>query len=88
MSPFRFADKLDAPILLIHGMADNNQGTFPMQSERFYNALKGHGAITRYVQLPYEAHGYRARENILHMLWEMETWLNTYVKPLPKDANE
>jgi dipeptidyl aminopeptidase/acylaminoacyl peptidase len=86
MSPFNHADKIKDPILLIHGMADNNQGTFPIQSERFYNALKGHGATTRYVQLPYEAHGYRGRENILHMLWEMETWLDTYVKPLPKDA--
>ena len=86
MSPFNFADKVKDPILLIHGMADNNQGTFPIQSERFYAALKGHGATTRYVQLPYEAHGYRGRENVLHKLWEQETWLDTYVKPLPKDA--
>jgi dipeptidyl aminopeptidase/acylaminoacyl peptidase len=86
MSPFNHADKIKDPILLIHGTLDNNQGTFPIQSERFYNALQGHGATVRYVQLPYEAHGYRGRENILQMLWEMETWLDTYVKPLPKDA--
>jgi dipeptidyl aminopeptidase/acylaminoacyl peptidase len=85
MSPFNYADKVKDPLLLIHGMADNNQGTFPIQSERFYNALKGHGATTRYVQLPYESHGYRGRENVLHMLWEMQTWLDTYVKPLPQD---
>ncbi len=85
MSPFNYADKVKDPLLLIHGMADNNQGTFPIQTERFYAALKGHGATTRYVQLPYEAHGYRGRENVLHKLWEQETWLNTYVKSQPKD---
>lgn len=86
MSPFNFADKVKDPLLLIHGEADNNQGTFPIQSERFYNALKGHGATTRFVLLPHEAHGYRARENLLHMLWEMETWLDTYVKPPPPEV--
>ena len=80
MSPFNFADKIKDPILLIHGEADNNSGTFPIQSERFYNALKGQGATTRFVLLPHESHGYRARESLLHMLWEMETWLDTYVK--------
>lgn len=80
MSPFNFADKVKDPILLIHGEADNNAGTFPIQSERFYNALKGHGATTRFVLLPHEAHGYRAKESLLHMLWEMETWLDLYVK--------
>ncbi len=80
MSPFSHADKIKTPILLIHGEADNNPGTFPIQSERFYNALKGHGATTRYVVLPYESHGYRAKESILHMLWEMNSWLEKYVK--------
>lgn len=80
MSPFNYADKIKTPILLIHGEADNNSGTFPLQSERFYNALKGHGATVRYVVLPAEAHGYAARENIMHMLWEMNTWLDKYVK--------
>ena len=80
MSPFNYANKIKHPLLLIHGAADNNNGTFPIQSERFYNALKGHGATTRYVQLPHESHGYRGRENVLHMLWEMENWLNGYVK--------
>ena len=86
MSPFNHADKVKDPLLLIHGALDNNPGTFPIQSERFYNALKGHGATTRYVQLPYESHGYRGRENVLHMLWEMEHWLDTYVKPPANDA--
>ncbi len=83
MSPFSYADKIKAPILLIHGEADNNQGTFPIQSERFYDALKGHGATVRLVFLPLEAHGYAARESLLHMLWEMNNWLNTYVKNPP-----
>jgi dipeptidyl aminopeptidase/acylaminoacyl peptidase len=80
MSPFSFADKIKTPILLIHGEMDNNTGTFPIQSERFYNAIKGHGGIVRYVQLPYESHGYAARENLLHMLWEQHQWLEKYVK--------
>ncbi|AHJ96186.1 alpha/beta hydrolase family protein [Hymenobacter swuensis] len=80
MSPFNYANKIKTPILLIHGEADNNSGTFPIQTERFYNALKGNGATVRYVVLPAEAHGYTARESIMHMLWEMNTWLDTYVK--------
>lgn len=80
MSPFSYADKIKTPILLIHGEMDDNQGTFPINSERLFNAIKGNGGTTRFVYLPYEAHGYRAKENILHMLWEMNTWLNTYVK--------
>jgi len=80
MSPFMHADKVKTPILLIHGIADNNSGTFPIQSERFYNALKGHGATTRLVMLPHESHGYRARESVMHMLWETTEWLNKYVK--------
>jgi dipeptidyl aminopeptidase/acylaminoacyl peptidase len=88
MSPFNFADKVKTPILLIHGEADNNSGTFPIQSERFYAALKGQGATVRYVVLPAEAHSYAARENLLHMLWEMDSWLNKYVKaPTPAVAN-
>lgn len=80
MSPFSYANKVKTPLLLIHGEADDNSGTFPIQSERFYSALKGHGAITRLVFLPNEAHGYRAKESIMHMLWEMDTWLEKYVK--------
>ncbi|MBI5688552.1 MAG: prolyl oligopeptidase family serine peptidase [Verrucomicrobia bacterium] len=80
MSPFNFAHQVKTPILLIHGAADNNAGTFPIQSERFYAALKGHGATARYVVLPHESHSYRARESLLHLLWEMETWLGTHLK--------
>lgn len=80
MSPFMHVDKINEPILLIHGEADNNSGTYPMQSERFYNALKGLGKTARLVMLPHESHGYRARESILHMLWEMQEWMNRYVK--------
>jgi dipeptidyl aminopeptidase/acylaminoacyl peptidase len=88
MSPFNFADKVNEPLLLIHGAADNNSGTFPIQSERFYAALKGHGATTRLTLLPHEAHGYRARESLLHMLWEMETWLDVHVKGAAKDGKK
>ena len=84
MSPFSFAHKVETPILLIHGQADNNSGTFPIQSERYYNALKGHGATARLVFLPNESHGYAAKESINHMLWEMDNWLEKYVK----DKNE
>ena len=80
MSPFSYADKLKEPILFIHGEADNNSGTFPIQTERFYNAIKGHGGTSRYVVLPYESHGYAAKESIMHTLWEMDTWLEKYVK--------
>jgi dipeptidyl aminopeptidase/acylaminoacyl peptidase len=80
MSPFNYADKIKEPILLIHGEADNNSGTFPIQSERFYNALKGHGATAKLVFLPHESHGYQARESILHTLHEMNAWMDKYVK--------
>jgi dipeptidyl aminopeptidase/acylaminoacyl peptidase len=80
MSPFMHADKVNEPILLIHGEADNNSGTFPIQSMRFYNALKGLGATARLVMLPAESHGYAARESVLHMMWEMDRWLDLYVK--------
>ena len=80
MSPFTYADRVNEPILLIHGEADDNSGTYPVQSERFYAALKGNGATVRYVVLPLEAHGYRARESVGHTLWEMTRWLDQYVK--------
>ncbi len=80
MSPFMNADKLKDPILLIHGMADNNSGTFPIQSERFYSTLKGFGATVRLVMLPHESHGYASRETILHKHWEVLRWMNEYVK--------
>lgn len=80
MSPFNFADKIKEPLLLIHGEADSNSGTFPMQSERMYAALKGNGATARLVMLPAESHGYRGRESIMHMAWEMDNWLEKYVR--------
>ncbi len=85
MSPFSFADKIKEPLLMIHGEADDNTGTFPIQSERFYNAIKGHGGVARFVLLPYESHGYRGKESILHMLWEMDKWLEKYVKQTGTD---
>jgi dipeptidyl aminopeptidase/acylaminoacyl peptidase len=83
MSPFFHADRVKDPILLMHGEMDDNSGTFPIQSERLYMALKGHGATVRYVTLPYEAHGYAARETLLHVLWERLAWFDKYVKNAP-----
>jgi dipeptidyl aminopeptidase/acylaminoacyl peptidase len=80
MSPFMHADKMKHALLLVHGEADNNSGTYPMQSERYFNALKGLGATVRLVMLPKESHGYRAKENILHLLWEQDQWLEKHVK--------
>jgi len=84
MSPFTYADSIKTPILLVHGMADDNTGTFPINSERLYAALKGNGGIVKYVQLPAEPHGYRARESIGHVMAEEVAWLDKYVKPKVK----
>jgi dipeptidyl aminopeptidase/acylaminoacyl peptidase len=80
MSPILYADRFKVPLLLIHGDADSNPGTFPLQSERMYQALKGNGKIVRYVSLPHEGHGYRARESVMHTLAEMTDWLDRYCK--------
>ena len=80
MSPFLHAHKIKTPLLLIHGEADNNSGTFPLQSERMYQAIKGNGGKARYVSLPNESHGYAARESVEHTLWEMVTWFDEHVK--------
>jgi dipeptidyl aminopeptidase/acylaminoacyl peptidase len=83
MSPFSYADKIKSPLLLIHGEADNNSGTFPIQSERLFSAIKGQGGTVRFVLLPLESHGYAGRESVLHMFWEMNNWMSTYVKNPP-----
>jgi dipeptidyl aminopeptidase/acylaminoacyl peptidase len=80
VSPFTYADKIKKPLLLIHGEADNNTGTFPIQSERLFQAIRGHGGTTRLVLLPFEAHGYSGRESVLHVIAEMFDWANKYVK--------
>jgi len=80
MSPFMYADKIKTPLLMIHGMADNNSGTFPVQSERLFAALKGFGATVRFVYLPFESHSYNARESVMTVLAEMIGWFDTYVK--------
>jgi len=80
MSPFNYADHIKDALLMIHGEQDNNSGTFPIQSERMYAAIKGLGGTARLVLLPNEAHAYRARESIMQMLAEMNNWLDVYVK--------
>jgi dipeptidyl aminopeptidase/acylaminoacyl peptidase len=84
VSPFLHADKIKKPLLLIHGEADNNSGTFPIQSERMYQAIRGNGGIVRFVSLPSESHGYQARESIEHTLYEMIRWFDKYVKHVPE----
>ncbi len=80
VSPFFFADKINEPVLMIHGEADNNQGTFPIQSERLFAAIQGNGGTARLVMLPLEAHGYAARESTEHTLYEQIIWFDKYVK--------
>ncbi|MGB5982002.1 MAG: prolyl oligopeptidase family serine peptidase [Nonlabens sp.] len=88
MSPFMNAEKMDEPLLLIHGQADNNSGTYPLQSERYFNALKGLGATARLVMLPKESHGYAAKESLMHVLWEQHQWLEKYVKNREMEDNK
>jgi len=88
MSPFMHADKMKTPLLLVHGEADNNSGTYPMQSERYFNALKGLGATVRLVMLPKESHGYSARASVMHVLWEQDQWLEKYVKNKNKETEQ
>ena len=82
-SAFLAADHLKEPLLLIHGEADNNPGTFPIQSERMFQAVKGNGGLVRFVQLPHESHAYEARESIEHVIWETFNWFDRYVKNAP-----
>jgi dipeptidyl aminopeptidase/acylaminoacyl peptidase len=80
MSPFMHANKINEPLLLIHGSDDNNSGTFPIQSQRLFVALKGHGGNARLCFLPFESHGYRGRQSVLHCLAEMTQWLDQHCK--------
>ena len=84
VSPFMHVDDINEPLLMIHGEIDNNSGTFPMQSKRMFQAIKGHGGTARLVMLPNESHGYRARESVLHVLAEMVEWLDLHVKGDPE----
>jgi dipeptidyl aminopeptidase/acylaminoacyl peptidase len=88
VSPFMNAHKIKEPVLLIHGEADNNTGTFPIQSERMYQAIRGTGGTVRLVMLPLESHGYSARETTEHVLYEMLNWFDRYVKNAPPRTQE
>ena len=89
VSPFFYANKINEPILLIHGEADNNQGTFPIQSERLFAAISGNGGTARLVMLPHESHGYSAKESTEHTLYEMVNWFDKYVKNAkPRDSKQ
>ncbi|MDY7108824.1 MAG: prolyl oligopeptidase family serine peptidase, partial [Planctomycetota bacterium] len=80
LSPTFFADQVDEPVLVIHGKKDSNPGTLTIQSEVFFEAVRGSGGTARLVLLPFEDHGYRAVESIEHVLWEQITWFDRYVK--------
>jgi len=84
VSPFFVANKINEPILLIHGEADNNQGTYPIQSERLFAAIRGNGGTARLVMLPLESHGYAAKESTEHTLFEMISWFDKHVKNAPQ----
>jgi dipeptidyl aminopeptidase/acylaminoacyl peptidase len=87
LSPLMHADKIDEPLLLMHGEIDANPGTIPMQSEMLYRAVVGTGGTARLVMLPYESHGYEARESVEHALYEQQVWFDRYVKnAAPKTA--
>jgi dipeptidyl aminopeptidase/acylaminoacyl peptidase len=88
VSPFMNANKINEPMLMIHGEADDNTGTYPIQSERMYAAMKGNGATVRLVMLPFEAHGYAGRESIEHVLYEMIAWFDKYVKNAPAKVKQ
>lgn len=83
ISPFTHAHKINEPLLLIHGEMDSNSGTYPMQSQRLYSAIQGLGGQARLVMLPYESHSYKAKESIMHMLWEQENWLKQHLTATP-----
>ncbi|MGP1373653.1 MAG: S9 family peptidase [Almyronema sp.] len=87
LSPFTYAHQINEPLLLIHGAEDENAGTYPLQSERLYEALQGLGGTVRWVELPFEGHGYESREAVGHVLWEMTQWLDRYVKQVPASNN-
>ncbi|MCF1439538.1 MAG: prolyl oligopeptidase family serine peptidase, partial [Shewanella sp.] len=87
MSPFAHAHQINEPILLIHGELDANSGTFPMQSERLFNAIAGLGGTARLVILPWESHSYVAKESLNHLLWEQLNWLDSYLKPSRTSAD-
>ena len=87
VSPLMYADKINEPLLILHGDADNNPGTFTLQSERLFQAIKGNGGTARLVLLPHEAHAYEARESVEHTLYEMVAWFDKYVKNAPPRKN-
>jgi len=87
LSPFMHAHKINEPLLMIHGEVDNNSGTYPIQSERMFSAIKGNGGTARLVVLPNESHGYRARESVLHTLAEMIDWFDLHVKQADTEAD-
>ncbi|ABV35710.1 peptidase S9, prolyl oligopeptidase active site domain protein [Shewanella sediminis HAW-EB3] len=88
ISPFTHADKIDEPLLLMHGEMDANSGTYPMQSARLFKAIRGLGGNARLVTFPFESHSYQAKESLMHMLWEQENWLDQHLRIKSKTKNK
>ena len=88
LSPTLQADKINEPLLLIHGELDQNPGTVPLQSEKLFDAIRGNGGTVRLVMLPYESHGYLARESTEHVLYEKLSWFDRYVKAAPPQVHQ
>lgn len=86
-SAFFHADKINEPLLLVHGSDDANPGTEVTQSPRMFQAIRGNGGTTRLVMLPFEPHWYTARESNEHLVSEMLTWFDRYVKHAPPRQN-
>ncbi len=80
VAPFNHVPKLHGALLLVHGSMDQNTGTSTIQSERYFQALRGYKKHVRYVELPFEGHGYKISENVLHQFYEINRWLEKYVK--------
>ena len=88
VSPTFFADQVNEPVLIIHGKEDSNPGTLTIQSEVFFEAVRGSGGTARLVLLPFEDHGYRALESVEHVLWEQLRWFDKYVKNAEPSVTE
>jgi dipeptidyl aminopeptidase/acylaminoacyl peptidase len=86
MSPFLYANQIDAPLLLMHNQDDTNVGTNPIQSQRLFEALNGLGKTAQLVEYPYEDHGPAAKETVLDYWARALDWIDRYVKNAPAAA--
>lgn len=83
MSPILYSHRIDAPLLLVHGLLDDNAGTSPLQSTQFYEAIRGNGGDAGLLLLPWEGHSYRARESVMRTAARLLDWFDRHVKDKP-----